>query len=292
MMNIEKIIDGNAHAKVLLQKVKERLDAFKNQTNGIIPTLVTIRVGDNEASKVYVNLKTKKAREIGILTVTHELPESTSQKILENLIVECNADPTIHGIMLQLPLPSHIDIYSTIDTINPIKDVDGFTVENIGLQYSNRARFVPCTAQGIMLLLKAIFNNNIRGKKAVVLGRSIIVGKPTALSLLQENCSVTILHSHSQKIWQETKYADILVSAVGIPHLIKKELIKPDACVIDVGITRTDGKIVGDVEFEQAIKVAKYITPVPGGVGPMTVACLLNNTLRAAYLQNNIVYEI
>jgi methylenetetrahydrofolate dehydrogenase (NADP+) / methenyltetrahydrofolate cyclohydrolase len=287
-----KIIDGKSYASILLDKIGERV-AFLKETHSITPGLVTILVGDNPASSTYIKNKIKAADKVGIYSEICHLSESTSIKDLEEVIQKYNEDQRFHGVMLQLPLPSHLDPNVPMNIINPLKDVDGFSNENIGLLCANNHRFVPCTALGIVLLLEHVFGKNgLFGKRVAIIGRSDIVGKPTAMALLHRNCTVTILHSHSKDPKLDSARADIVIVAVGKSKLIKEDWIKRDACVIDVGINRVDGRIVGDVDYEGVFNKASHITPVPGGVGPMTVACLINNCVLAAYLQNDLNYAI
>lgn len=278
-----KIIDGKAHAANILQNVKYHVQILAKEHH-ITPGLAVIIVGQHPASLMYVRLKAKRAGEVGIISYIHSLNEDVSQVQLLNLIHQLNDDKNIHGILVQLPLPSHIDLNTVLDSIDPAKDVDGFTPRNIGLLHSWRPSLEPCTPQGVIYLLKQYLN--LSGKIALVVGRSMIVGRPMASMLLRENCTTLVLHSYSEHpdLLALCHKADILVVAAGKPNMIKGEWIKEGACVIDVGITKTaDGKIYGDVEFNTAYKRASFITPVPGGVGPMTVACLLANTVKAAY---------
>jgi methylenetetrahydrofolate dehydrogenase (NADP+)/methenyltetrahydrofolate cyclohydrolase len=245
-------------------------------------------VGDNPASQVYVRNKGKAAEEIGMASWTHRLPVETSQVDLLALIAKLNADPAVHGILVQLPLPPSMDTQAVIAAIDPDKDVDGFHPVNAGRLSLGLPCFVPCTPQGCMILLRETIAN-LAGKKALVVGRSNIVGKPVAQLLLQADCTVTVAHSRTHDLPAECRTADILVAAIGKPYFVKGEWIKPGAVVIDVGINRIDDpdrpgktRLVGDVDFEAAKKIAGAITPVPGGVGPMTIACLLQNTVMGA----------
>lgn len=286
-----RIIDGMLHAGFVLRTVSERLEVFKRRTGGVVPQLAVIVVGNDPASKLYVKLKAKRAQEIGVKSVVHELHEGVQQDVLLDVIGMCNADDNVHGVMLQLPLPKHLDESVAIDAVDSAKDVDGFTAGNIGLLYTNRPRFIPCTTCGIIELLKSVFHSDLSGRKVAIIGRSTIVGKPTAMALLNMDCTVTILHSRSRRAWEETAQADVVISATGVPHLVTRDWVRPGACVIDVGVSRVDGKVIGDVDFDDVVGIAGHITPVPGGVGPMTVAYLLDNTLRAAYLKYGMMYE-
>ncbi|CAL7962343.1 Methylenetetrahydrofolate dehydrogenase / Methenyltetrahydrofolate cyclohydrolase [Alphaproteobacteria bacterium] len=280
------LIDGKMYAAQVLVRVQREVQYLK-QNHDVVPGLAVVMVGDNEASKIYVNLKVKRAAEVGITSYLHRLDANTSEWQLIELLEELNAQQHVHGILLQLPLPPHIDTFKALNTIHYKKDVDCFTIHNVGLLHSWKPILEPCTPQGIMILLKNTLED-FNGKKAVVIGRSIVVGRPIAAMLLRENCSVTILHSYSHNIDTECASANILITAVGHPSLVKKEWVKPGACVIDVGTSKVDGKICGDVDFAEVSKIPCYITPVPGGVGPMTVACLLSNTIKALCHQHNI----
>lgn len=274
------IIDGRA----VSEKIKKELHReakILNQANGIEPTLNVILVGEDSASKVYVKSKAKAAKEIGIRSNTFCLPENTGQEKLVGLISKFNNDDKIHGILVQLPLPKHIDEQTIINSIDPAKDVDGFHPANIGALVSGHTRFAPCTPAGIMELLH-YYNIPIDGKHCVVVGRSNIVGKPISYMLLAEHGTTTTCHSHTTNLSSLTKQADILVAAVGRPKLIKQDMIKPGAVLIDVGTNGLKDKIIGDIDFSGCQKKASAITPVPGGVGPMTVIMLMKNTIQAA----------
>ncbi|PIU58488.1 MAG: bifunctional methylenetetrahydrofolate dehydrogenase/methenyltetrahydrofolate cyclohydrolase FolD [Deltaproteobacteria bacterium CG07_land_8_20_14_0_80_38_7] len=274
------IINGKEIAANIRRALKKELLALKDKS--IIPGIAVILVGENPASQIYVRNKNKACGEIGIASFEHKLSETTSQDELLSLIKKLNADNKVHGILVQLPLPSHIDEQTIINAISPSKDVDGFHPENIGRLLLGLKAFRPCTPLGIMELLSRI-NYDIKGKHAVVLGRSNIVGKPVALLLLEQHATVTICHSKTENLPEVVKSADILVAAIGKPNFVKGSWIKKGAVIIDVGINRLDdGKIVGDVDFDEAKKSAYAITPVPGGVGPMTIAMLLKNTVDAA----------
>ncbi len=258
----------------------------KLKESGINPGLAVIIVGDDPASRVYVNNKKKACEECGIYSEEYALPAETSEKELLDLIDVLNNNSKISGILVQLPVPDHIDEKKIIEAINPIKDVDAFHPVNVGKIMVGDFDFVPCTPAGVMELIKES-GIEVSGKECVVVGRSNIVGKPQAMLLLHQNGTVTVCHSRTKDLKAKTKEADILVVAVGIPNFVTGDMIKPGAVVIDVGINRiADKKLVGDVEFESAEKVAGAITPVPGGVGPMTIAILMKNTVKAAIIQN------
>ena len=270
-----KIIHGKKVAEKFLNEVNKKIKESKEK-----PGLAIVLVGNNPASEIYVNFKEKKAKEVGLYFERYNLDENVSQNELLKLIDNLNQSRKIHGMIVQLPLPKHIDEKLVVDAILPHKDADGFTPLNLGNLVNDDNRLLPATARACMELIKST-GEKIEGKNAVVVGRSTIVGKPTALLLLQENATVTICHSKTKNLAEFTKNADILVVAVGKPKLIKKDMVKKGAIVIDVGISRTPSGIVGDVDFENVKEVAGYITPVPGGVGPMTIAMLLDNTLKA-----------
>jgi len=282
-----KIIDGKAFAEALRVRVGAAAAALKAE-HGLVPGLATVLVGDDPASHVYVRNKNTQTVAAGMQSFHHPLPATTSQAELLALIAKLNADPAVHGILVQLPLPKQIDADSVIAAIDPAKDVDGFHLINVGkLAAGIGGGAVPCTPMGCLMLLKDALGD-LAGKSAVVVGRSNIVGKPMAHLLLGESCTVTIAHSRTRNLPEVCRQADILVAAVGRPLMIQGDWIKPGAAVIDVGINRVPGteagktKLVGDVDFAAAMKVAGFITPVPGGVGPMTIACLLRSTLLAA----------
>lgn len=286
-----EIIDGKIVAEDVVQTVK-RFTAELTGKHGVQPGLAVVIVGEDPASQVYVSSKGKKAKECGFLSVQHTLPAETSEADLLKLIGELNADKTIHGILVQLPLPDHVDSGKIIQTIAPEKDVDGFSFINVGKLGTGEidSAFVPCTPAGSMLLIERVRGKDLSGLNAVVVGRSNIVGKPMANLLLAANCTVTIAHSRTKDLPALARTADILVAAVGRPEMIKGDWVKPGATVIDVGINRIpapekgEGKsrLVGDVDFDSAQKAAGAITPVPGGVGPMTIAMLMANTLVSA----------
>ncbi len=285
MSDIEtKIIDGRLYANELMYIAGERLKRLK-EIDGLVPGLAVVMVGDNPSSQIYVNLKVKKAEAIGIKSMVFHLQDSATEIEILELISGLNNNSAVHGILVQMPLPKHLDQYTILNAVDPAKDVDGFTAHNVGLLQYWHCDLVPCTPQGIMILLKKTLGN-IGGAKAVVIGRSLIVGRPTATLLLRENCTVTIMHSQSNNVAAECRTADIIVAAAGQPKMVKGSWLKPGCCLIDVGITRLNGEnLVGDVDFEDVQGIAGYVTPVPGGVGPMTLACLLGNTLVAAKKQ-------
>ena len=285
------IIDGKAFSANLRGEIARKVAILKEQ-HSVIPGLAVVLVGEDPASQVYVRSKGKQTQEAGMNSYEHKLSAETSQEDLLKLIDQLNNDPDVHGILVQLPLPDHIDEESVINSISVDKDVDGFHLSNVGRLSIGAEGTVPCTPLGSMMMLKDQLGD-LSGKKAIVVGRSNIVGKPMAALLLKESCTVTIAHSRTRDLPGECRQADIVIAAVGRPEMIKGDWIKPGATVIDVGINRIekdDGstKLVGDVEFSSASKVAGAITPVPGGVGPMTIACLLHNTLQQACRLNDI----
>ncbi len=280
-----RIIDGKAFAAGLQLRIKARVTDLKART-GETPGLAVVLVGEDPASQVYVRNKGQQTREVGMNSFEHRLAVDTSEADLLDLVAKLNDDPAVHGILVQLPLPRHMDEQKVIAAIDPKKDVDGFHVVNAGLLATGGQGLVPCTPWGCLMLLKDTLGD-LTGLKAVVVGRSNIVGKPMAQLLVRESCTVTIAHSKTRDLAAECRQADILVAAVGRPEMIRGDWIKPGATVIDVGINRIpveDGKtrLIGDVCYAEALGVAGAITPVPGGVGPMTIACLLDNTLTAA----------
>lgn len=287
---MSQIIDGKAFAANLRKDIAAQTTELKEK--GITPGLAVVLVGEDPASQVYVRNKGKQSVEVGFKSVEHKLDVDTSQADLLKLIDELNNDDSIHGILVQLPVPDHIDDKAVINAIAPEKDVDGFSQLNVGRLNIGAQSLVPCTPLGCTMLLKDYFGGDLSGKNAVVLGRSNIVGKPMAALLLQESCTVTIAHSRTKDIEAVCRAADIVVAAVGRPEMVKKEWIGEGAVVIDVGINRIErdgkNKLVGDVDFADVTGTAAAITPVPGGVGPMTIACLLYNTLAAAKMQNNL----
>ncbi len=291
MSNSSKIIDGKAFAEDLRRRISAEVAAMR-QAHGITPGLAVVLVGEDPASKVYVGSKAKQTKEVGMASFEHRLPDTTGQAELLALIDRLNRDPAVNGILVQLPLPKQIDPQAVIDAIDPDKDVDGFHVVNAGRLATGGTGLVPCTPLGSMMLIKSRLGS-LEGKRAVVVGRSNIVGKPMAQLLLAESCTVTIAHSRTRELPAECARADILVAAVGRPQMIRGDWVKPGAVVIDVGINRIEGpdgkgRLVGDVHYEEAFPRAGAITPVPGGVGPMTIACLLQNTLTATCRQRGI----
>ncbi|MEZ4429729.1 MAG: bifunctional methylenetetrahydrofolate dehydrogenase/methenyltetrahydrofolate cyclohydrolase FolD [Nannocystaceae bacterium] len=273
-------IDGRASSRRLLERVRARVDRCASA--GVTPCLAVMLVGDDPASAVYVRNKEKRAAEVGIATRDHRRPASTTTAELLELVAALNADPEVDGILVQLPLPPGVDEEAVLLAVDPRKDVDGFHPENLGLLMLGRPRFVACTPQGCMHLIDEQ-GVDLSGMRALVVGRSTIVGKPVAQLLLQRNCTVSIAHSRTRDLADEVARAEILVAAVGRADVIKGAWIRPGAIVIDVGINRReDGKLTGDVEYREARKRAAAITPVPGGVGPMTIACLLGNCVLAA----------
>lgn len=287
------IIDGKKAATELREALSKEVLDFK-ETNGVIPNLTVVLVGDDPASQVYVRNKIKQTIEVGMISNEIRLPESTSENDLLLQLTKLNNDESVHGILVQLPLPAHIDEKVVIAAINPVKDVDGFHAMNSGRLFNGETgALIPCTPQGCVILAKQHLGNDLSGKHAVIIGRSNIVGKPVALLLLQENCTVTIAHSRTKNLADVCQQADILVAAVGRPEFVQADWIKKGATVIDVGINRVEAdtpegkaKLVGDVDYHAVSAICGAITPVPGGVGPMTIACLLKNTLEAAKLQN------
>jgi methylenetetrahydrofolate dehydrogenase (NADP+) / methenyltetrahydrofolate cyclohydrolase len=278
-----QIIDGKALAKSLRIRFRERVNALR--ANGVQPGLAVILVGENPASKVYVGNKVKACEDCGVTSFHHALPAETNEAEVVALIKRLNADPLVHGILVQLPLPPHIDVRRVIEAIDVNKDVDGFHLYNVGGLVVGNSIFPPCTPYGVQLLLETT-GIDVAGKNAVVVGASNIVGKPMALMLLQKEATVTICHAKTRDLAQYTILADILIVAAGKPGLIVPQMVRQGAIVIDVGINRLpDNRIVGDVDFEGVKKKASWITPVPGGVGPMTVTMLIENTLRSAELR-------
>ena len=289
---MQNIIDGKAFATELKGKVTAYVKTLKID-HAITPGLAVVIVGDDPASHVYVRSKGKQTIEVGMKSVEHRLDEDTTEKDLLKLVTNLNADDTIHGILVQLPLPNHLNEDLIINSINPSKDVDGFHISNVGLLATGQKAMVPCTPLGCLKLLLKHYNGNLSGLNAVVVGRSNIVGKPMAQLLLNQSCTVTIAHSRTKNLKNVTSQADIVVAAVGRPGMISGDWIKKGATVIDVGINRVlldDGKskIVGDVDFLSVSQVAGGLTPVPGGVGPMTISCLLANTAIACARINGL----
>ena len=272
------LIDGKKAAAELREELKKEVAVLKTKHNKV-PGLTVILIGDMTPSQIYVRNKEKSANEVGLKSEVIRYQDTVEEKTVLEKIKELNQDETVSGILVQLPLPKHIDKQKVIETIDPSKDVDGFHPMNVGNLSSGYESSVPCTPLGCYLLVKKI-ESNLNGKKAVIIGRSNLNGKPMAQLLLKENCTVTITHSKTKDLKAECLEADIIVAAVGIPELVKADWVKEDAIVIDVGINKTEKGIVGDVAFDEVSKVAKALTPVPGGVGPMTIACLLKNTIE------------
>ncbi len=298
-METDKIIDGKTFAANLREVITAEVDRIKS-LHELTPGLAVVLVGNDPASAVYVRNKGEQTREAGMNSLEHRLPVDTSEEDVLELVENLNVDNSVHGILVQLPLPHQIDEQKVLAAINPDKDVDGFHVISVGKLWTGGDALVPCTPYGCLLMLKDRVGD-LSGKRAIIVGRSNIVGKPMAALLLAESCTVTIAHSRTQDLPERCREADILVAAVGRPEMVKGDWVKPGAVVIDVGINRIaapekglkeDGtvktKLVGDVEYTTAIERAGAITPVPGGVGPMTIACLLRNTLVAACRQNGI----
>ncbi len=283
------IIDGKAFAAGLRARVAELVPAFQAAA-GRVPGLAVVLVGEDPASAVYVRSKGKQTRECGMESFEHKLPAETSQDALIALVDQLNDDPAVDGILVQLPLPKHIDEQAVLLRINPDKDVDGFHPVNAGRLATGLHGFVPCTPLGCLMLLEDRLGD-LTGLDAVVIGRSNIVGKPMAALLTRASATVTLVHSRTRNLPHYLKHADIVVAAVGRAHFVKGEWLKPGATVIDVGINRTETGLVGDVDFDSAASVAGAITPVPGGVGPMTIACLLRNTLVAAHRNAGVALE-
>ena len=282
-----EIIDGKLVSKTLRENIASEIDSFK-KVSGVTPGLAVILVGNDPASSVYVRNKHKACLEVGINSYQIELPETTSEDELLAKIDELNSDNNVNGILVQLPLPKHISEDKVIDRISPEKDVDAFHPENVGKIMIGKYTFLPCTPAGIVELLN-FYNIDVTGKRCAVIGRSNIVGKPMSLLLLEKNGTVTVCHSRTKDLKSITLESDIVVVAIGKPEFLTQDMVKEGAVVIDVGINRLpDGRLVGDVEFSGVSERASYITPVPGGVGPMTITMLLKNTLAAARMQKNI----
>jgi len=284
------IIDGNKIAQEIRNEVRLKTRELRQQT-GIIPGLAVILVGDDPASQVYVGRKARACAEVGFLSREYKLPAETEEKKLLKIIKKLNKDDQIHGILVQLPLPGHISTENIIAAIDPDKDVDGFHPYNVGGLMAGTPLFLPCTPRGIMELI-ARSGIDLKGKEAVVVGRSNIVGKPMAMLLLAQHATVTMCHSKTGDLPAVTRRADVLIAAVGKPHMIKADMVKEGAVVIDVGVNRLEnGKLAGDVDFDNVAPKASFITPVPGGVGPMTIAMLMKNTLDAAVRSENELSE-
>jgi methylenetetrahydrofolate dehydrogenase (NADP+)/methenyltetrahydrofolate cyclohydrolase len=276
-----QLIDGKSLSKKVQKSVKAEVEKLKREKN-IVPGLAVIIVGDNPASHAYVSMKERACKAVGFYSIAHKMPETITQNEIIKIITMMNNNPHIHGILVQLPLPPHIDTNKILEVIDPKKDVDGFHAYNVGRMVTNLDSFVACTPLGIMEIFKE-YNIELEGRDVVVVGASNIVGKPMALLLLNKNATVTVTHIYTKDLASYTKRADILIVGVGVVNLIKEDMIKNGAVVIDIGINRLeDGSLVGDVDFENVSSKCSYITPVPGGVGPMTIAMLLSNTLKAA----------
>lgn len=290
-----EIIDGKAFAAELRARVATTVSSLES-SHGLIPGLAVVLVGEDPASEVYVRNKGKQTVEVGMASFEHRLSDQTTEGELLVLIDQLNSDSTVHGILVQLPLPAQINTHAVINAIDPDKDVDGFHLINVGRLTTGESGLVPCTPLGCMMLLRA-YAGDLSGQNAVIVGRSNIVGKPMASLLLAAHCTVTVAHSRTKDLTDVCRQADILIAAVGRAEMIQGDWIKPGATVIDVGINRIDGengkkRLVGDVEFASASAVAGAITPVPGGVGPMTIACLLRNTVQAACAANGVDFTL
>ena len=286
-----KVIDGRAFAAKLRATVESETARLKREHN-ITPGLATVLVGNDPASEVYIRNKNKTAEAVGFNSIHHHLPASASEAEVLSQVEALNADKSVHGILVQMPLPKQVREAAVLDTLDPAKDVDALTPTNSGLLLSGRAQLVSCTPMGVMLLLKE-YVGDIAGMDALVIGRSLLFGKPAAQLLLAANATVTMAHSRTRDLPAVARRADVLVAAIGKPEFVRGDWVKPGATVIDVGINRIDAgggktKIVGDVAYDEAAKIAGAITPVPGGVGAMTIVCLLRNTLIAAALQNSL----
>ena len=278
-----QILDGKKLAKKIEENVAKEVEALK-ATSGRVPGLAVVLVGNDPASQAYVNMKKKACDRVGFYSVTHEMPETISQDAIEETIKMMNQNPNIDGILIQLPLPKHIDTTKLLELVDPSKDVDGFHPYNVGRLTTGLDGFVPCTPLGVMELLDE-YDIDVKGKNCCVVGASNIVGKPMAALLLNANATVEICHIFTDDLKKHTQNADMIFVGAGVINLIKEDMVKEGAVVVDIGINRNDeGKLVGDVDFENVSKKCSYITPVPGGVGPMTIAMLLANTLKAAKL--------
>jgi len=286
-----QIIDGKVIAAQVRADVQAHVARLKRD-HGFVPGLAVVLVGEDPASKVYVKNKAEQTLQSGMKSVEHKLPAETTETTLLDLVASLNADATIHGILVQMPLPKHINSLKVLDAISPAKDVDGFHAVNVGRLSIGEPALTACTPVGSLILAKSV-GRDLKGMDAVVIGRSNIVGKPMAQLLLKEDCTVTVTHSKTKDLPDVVRRADLVIAAIGRPEFVKGSWIKPGAIVIDVGINRVPGengktKLVGDVDFAEAVKVAGAITPVPGGVGPMTIACLLKNTLEAAQMAHGL----
>ena len=283
-------IDAKGLADELINEVKNKIEQLKD-LHKIVPGLAVVKVGNDPASEIYVNNKVRMSQSLGLHSFRIDLPETIDQKILLRKIQLLNHDPKVHGILVQLPLPAHISSNIILEAIDPLKDVDGLHPMNMGKLIKNEQSLVPCTPMGCLLLLKRLVGD-LSGINAVVVGRSNLVGKPMAQMLINESCTVTVCHSKTKNLSEITQTAEILVVAIGKPKFINESHVRPGAIVIDVGINRLeDGKLAGDVDFEKVSKFAKFITPVPGGVGKMTIACLMYNTIKAVCFQKDINFD-
>ncbi|WP_297810587.1 bifunctional methylenetetrahydrofolate dehydrogenase/methenyltetrahydrofolate cyclohydrolase FolD [uncultured Helicobacter sp.] len=281
-----QILDGKALAQQIEAEIKSKVEGLSQK--GITPGLAVILVGNDPASQSYVNMKAKACKRTGIYSITHEMPENIAQDSLLQTIQMLNLNPNIDGILVQLPLPKHIDTTAVLETIAPHKDVDGFHPFNMGRIFANLESFTPATPMGVLTLLEH-YKIPIQGKNVVIVGASNIVGKPLGALFLNKNATITLCHIYTKDLIQHTKKADILCVAVGKPNLITQEMVKEGAIIVDIGISKLpNGKIVGDVDFENVAPLCEFITPVPGGVGPMTIASLLQNTLKSAKLRANV----
>ena len=284
-----QILDGKTLAQNIEIEIQKEVESLGQK--GITPGLAVMLVGSDPASQSYVNMKAKACKRTGIYSITHEMPENIQQESLLQTIAMLNQNPNIDGILVQLPLPKHIDTTAVLEAIAPHKDVDGFHPFNMGRVFANLESFVPATPMGVLTLLKH-YKIPLQGKNVVIVGASNIVGKPLGALFLNENATITLCHIYTQDLAKHTKEADILCVAVGKPNLITKDMVKEGAIVVDIGISRLqDGRIVGDVDFENVAPLCEFITPVPGGVGPMTIASLLQNTLKAAKMRGKNTKE-
>ena len=285
-----KILDGRKLSKKIEQQVEEEVKQLK-ATCGCTPGLAVVLVGQDPASAAYVNMKKKACDRVGFYSITHDMPETISQEAIEKTIMMLNNDSNVDGILIQLPLPEHIDTTKLLELVDPAKDVDGFHPYNVGRLVTNLDGFVPCTPLGVMKLLEE-YNIDVKGKNCVVVGASNIVGKPMASLLLNADATVEICHIYTDDLKKHTLNADIVLCGVGVINLITEDMVKDDVVIVDIGVSRTkEGKLVGDVDFENVSKKSSYITPSPGGVGPMTIAMLLSNTLKAAKINAKKLLE-
>lgn len=280
------ILDGKTLANKIKTQAKFEITDLKSK--GIIPGLAVILIGSNPASQVYVNMKTKACEEVGIYSINHRMPEEVNEKDLLYVIDMLNKNPLVNAVLVQLPLPSKINEERVIEAIDPKKDVDGFHPYNMGKLLRGEPFIYPCTPYGVIKLFEE-YQIELKGKDVCIIGTGNITGKPMSYMLLNENATIQICHIYTKDLKEKTKMADIIISATGKPHLISADMVKENAIVIDIGITKVNDKIVGDVDFENVSKIASYITPVPGGVGPMTIAMLISNTVFLAKKQSNLV---